>query len=97
MRRHLEPQRRVLVIAYQRYLAADRALQSARATALSWLPEAPTRHTPLIGDPGSRVRRLYEQRDRALARLTLARRALEEAQSRTRQHTSRTLYLIQVH
>lgn len=93
MHRHLEPQRRVLVIAYQRYLAADRALQSARSNAMSWLPKAPSRHTSLIGDPGSHIRRLYEHHDRALARLALAREALEEAESRMRKRRRRTVYL----
>lgn len=75
----LEARRRILFVAYRRYLTADRALQRARTNALSWFPEPPARGTMLIGDPDSRIRRLYESRDRALARLTLVRRALEEA------------------
>jgi hypothetical protein len=85
MDEHLEVRRRVLIVAYRRYLVADQALQAARASALSWFPEAPPRSTMPIGDPGSRIRRLYDRRDRALARLSLARQELEEAQRRMRQ------------
>jgi hypothetical protein len=82
MHEYLDVQRRVLIIAYRRYLTADQALQAARIAALSWFPEAPRRGTTLIGDPGSRIRRLNDGRDRALARLTLARQELEAAQRR---------------
>lgn len=96
MESQLEAHRRVLVVAYRRYLAADRALETARSTALRWFPEAPARSTVLIGDPGSRIRRLHERRDRALAHLELARQALEEAQDRVRKPLRRTVYLIEV-
>lgn len=82
MDEHLEVQRRILIVAYRRYLVADQSLQAARAAALSWFPEAPPRSNMLIGDPGSRIRRLLDRRDRALARLYLARRELEAAKSR---------------
>jgi hypothetical protein len=94
MQRHLDAHRRLLIMAYQRYVVADRALQAARLNAVSWFPEAPARGTMLIGDPGSRIRRLYERRDRALAHLTLAQRVLDEAQDRGRQRPGRKLYLI---
>lgn len=90
MHEHLEVQRRVLIVAYRRYLVADQALQVARAAALSWFPEAPPRSTMLIGDPGSRIRRLYDRREQALALLDLARQELEEAQRRMRQRRVRT-------
>lgn len=94
MKDHLEVQRRVLLVAYRRFLAADDALRSAGAAALSWFPERPPRSTMLIGDPGSPIRRLHDRRDRALARLMLARQALEEAQNRARRRRVRTVYLI---
>jgi hypothetical protein len=90
MDEHLEVRRRVLIVAYRRYLVADQALQAARASAMSWFPEAPPRSTMPIGDPGSRIRRLHDRRDRALARLALARQELEEAQKRQRQRRVRT-------
>ena len=93
MHEHLEVQRRVLVVAYRRYLVADQAVYAARTSALSWLPDAPPRSIALIGDPGSRIRRLHDRRDRALARLALARQALEEAHNRQRRLW--TLYLIE--
>lgn len=79
MQTRFEARRRILIAAYRRYLAADRALQSARGAARVWCPETPVRGVALIGDPGSRVRRLYERRERALARLTIARSALDDA------------------
>lgn len=82
MHEHLVVQRRVLIIAYRRYLAADEALQSARLAAQSWFPEAPRRGPMLIGNPGSRMRQLHDRRDRALARLVLARQELKAAQRR---------------
>lgn len=94
MQRDLEARRRVLKMAYQRYLAADRALDTARSYAVSWFPDAPARSNLLIGDPGSRIRRIHERRDRALARLTLARQALKELQSRVHQPRRRTVCLI---
>jgi hypothetical protein len=94
MQGHLQAHRRLLIVAYRRYLAADRALQIARSAAVSWFPVAPSRNTMPIGDPGSRIRRLYEHRDRALARLTLARQALEEAENRMRERRRRTEFVV---
>jgi hypothetical protein len=91
MHEHLEVQRRILIVAYRRYLAADQALQAARTAALVWFPEAPPRNTMLIGDPGSRIRRLHDRRERALARLALARQELEAAQRRAQQRQIRTM------
>lgn len=79
MHENLEVHRRILIVAYRRYLVADQAFQAGRAAALSWFPEAPPRSTMLIGDPGSRIRGLHERRDRALTRLNLAHRELEKA------------------
>lgn len=94
MHRQLEAHRRFLILAHQRYFAADRALETARSTARSWFPEALARSTTLIGDPGSRVRHLYERRDRARARLALVHQALEESQDRIRRHNRQAVYLI---
>lgn len=72
--------RRLVLLAYHRFLTADRSLQKAQSDALTWMPERASQKTMLLGDPGSRVRRLHERRDRALARLGLLRQALDKAQ-----------------
>ena len=96
MYRNIEAHRRILFLAYRRYLGADQALQSARSNALKWFPEAPGRNTMLMGDPGSRIRRLYDSRERALARLTLVREALEEAHHLVSRGMKRSRILIEV-
>jgi hypothetical protein len=82
MEGYLEAERRFLLEAYRRYLRADRALQAALAAAVIWFPERAPRKTLPIGNPGSRMRRLHERRDRALARLMLARQELARAHRR---------------
>jgi len=94
MHRQLQVQRRILFSAYQRYLTSDRALEIARSKALRWFPEAAARKTELIGNPGSRIRYLYERRNRAIARLNLARQALLEARNRGQDRGVDTIYLI---
>ena len=96
MQSQFEARRRILIAAYRRYLVADLALQSARGAALVWFPEVPARGIALIGDPGSRIRRLYERRERALARLSIARRALEETPHRAQQRRRGGICLIEL-
>ena len=74
--------RRVLVVSYRRYLDADREWISAVRDAASWFPAEERSTLPMLGDPGSRVRRLYEIRERALQRLLAAREKLQRARSR---------------
>lgn len=80
MHDHLSAHRRMLFQAYRRYLAADRAWQVAQSAAQAWLPAGVTEKTALIGNPGSRMRQLYQKRNRALARLELTRAELKKAQ-----------------
>jgi hypothetical protein len=63
--------RRVLQIYYRRYLRAERALRIAQNEAASWLPTKQHRMVLLIGNPGSRMRELYERRNRAMEQLSL--------------------------
>ena len=91
----MDARRRILIVAYRRYLTADRALQAARVTAAGWFPEAPARGTDLIGNPGSRLRHLYDARERALVRLTLVREALRDADLRASRRSVRRIYLIE--
>ena len=77
--------RRALVILYRRYLKAERAFRLAQEDAWAWFPRQHGRAIELIGNPGSRLRALYEQRQRAMGQLTAAHRKLDAArQSRTR-------------
>lgn len=90
MQREMEAHRRALLIVYRRYMRAERAWRLAQAEALSWFP-AETRPTvPPIGDPGSRLRRLYERRDRALVQLTAIRQTLHASQ----RHARRTFEIL---
>lgn len=85
MHRFVGIHRRAVLIAYQRFQAADRLLSEAQSAALVWLPETIAKKTILMGNPGSRLRRRLEQRDRALARLNLLKQALKDARAREKQ------------
>ena len=82
MQSDLDLRRRVLVKLYRRYAAADRAWVLETRSAVAWLPEAPPEKLALIGNPGSRVRHLYERREEAMERLHAARAKLEVARRR---------------
>ncbi len=75
--------RRTLLVFYRRYLNADRALRLAQREALSWFPLEARPSVPPIGDPGSRVRRLYDRRDRALAQFGVVYEEFNEVQRRS--------------
>lgn len=97
MHGYLEVQRRTLFEAYQEYLAADRALQLALHDALSWFPKRSVRKTILLGDRGSRLRRVHDQRDHALSRLLRVRQELEEARARSQTRDVRIVKMIAVY
>lgn len=87
MQPELESRRRVLILTFRRYEEADHDWAVAARTARTWFPvsDAPPRRT--IGDPGSRLRRLYERRERALQQLQIIREELDEARHGTRRET----------
>lgn len=91
MHADLEVRRRVLIAAYRRFMVADRDLQAAQTGARRWFRQMPARNTVLIGDPGSPIRALTDRRDRALARLSLAMAALEEARRLVRRRSVRVV------
>ena len=74
--------RRVLTKTYENYLAADRAWIEASREVQTWMPRLSRRSTFAIGNPGSRLRAIYDRRDRALRLLTVARLKLENAKQR---------------
>lgn len=74
--------RRALLIAFQRYLEADRAWDVALRDLQAWFPQTSRTGTFEIGDPGSPVRRSYARRQRALVRLHTIRLKLQIARQR---------------
>jgi shikimate kinase len=78
----LEFRRLVLNKTYRRYLAAEEVWLEASREVLTWFPKQTRRAAVTIGNPGSRVRRIYEQRDKALNNLAVARLHLEEGKRR---------------
>ncbi|WP_347312031.1 hypothetical protein [Defluviimonas sp. SAOS-178_SWC] len=78
----LDVQRRVLVKSYRLYLDADRNWTIAIKEAQSWFPADRRSGAMLVGEPHSRMRQLYEKRERALQRMLLAREKLKNARRR---------------
>lgn len=78
----LATRRRVLLVTYRRYLDADRAWNIALREMKTWFPKARQPCPLTIGNPGSPIRRLYEQRERAMRQLEAARLKLEVARQR---------------
>lgn len=89
MEKELLSYRRALTKAYRRYLDAEASLYTAQQTARSFFPPNSRPQVPPIGQPGSRIRRLYDRRERALARLVLVRQMIRE----TRLGTQRTVWI----
>jgi hypothetical protein len=81
MHADLAARRRVLLLIYQRYNAAEQAWSVAQRETKTWFPQR--HHSPaIIGDPGSPIRQLYDQRDRAIQQLEVARLKLLVARQR---------------
>lgn len=74
--------RRVLLLTYQRYLAAERAWNIALRDMNTWFPATSRLGPSTIGDPGSPFRRIRDHRDRAIRQLQVARLKLEVAKQR---------------
>ena len=77
-----EVRRRLLRVTYQRYLIADRAWVSAVREMRTWFPKESRPGRCTIGNPGSPIRRLYQQREWAMQQLEVARAKLREARLR---------------
>ena len=95
MHSDLATRRRVLFLIYQRYIAAERAWTDAQREIKAWYPTNTETRVAIIGNPGSAIRRLYEQRERAILQLEVARGKLEVARQRleTRRQEPQTLYI----
>jgi hypothetical protein len=85
MHRELAAYQRLLITSYRRYLEAEHALSSGLSDMRALFPPDCTPYRGTIGAPGSRVRRLYEYRDRALLRLHTAREEFKAARARSDQ------------
>ena len=82
MHAELATRRRVLLLTYQRYQEADQAWKIALHEMKIWFPKASQPNSSAIGNPGSPVRRLYEQRERAMLQIEVAKLKLDSAKKR---------------
>lgn len=86
----LKTRRRVFVHASQSYVCADAAWHRGLHEATAFVPDAVNRSIWKIGNPGSRIRKLYEERDHALQRLVVARLKFQVAKARLLDRESRS-------
>lgn len=91
MHADLTTRRRVLLLTYQRYTAAERAWTMAQQEMKAWFPTTSHHSSSRIGNPGSAIRRLYDQRERAVLQLEVARLKLEVAKQRLEKRHRDTL------
>ena len=78
--------RRLLLKTYSAWIEADVAFRAAQSNVAGFFPGRETHLSVQIGNRGSKVRQLYNARQRALEKLQLARRqALQEREARRRQ------------
>ncbi len=77
--------RRAVFLTYKRYVEADRAWNAAVQEASRWFPTETTAHLAVVGNPGSPVRNLYAERERAMLRLNVALQKLKSAQRRAKE------------
>ncbi|PUB16183.1 hypothetical protein [Yoonia sediminilitoris] len=97
MHADLVTRRRVLLLTYQRYMAADRAWKLAIRETQSWFPPARQSPASKMGNPGSPMRRLYDRRERAIQQLQTARLKLEVAKERlAKRHRQPVLLITQM-
>jgi hypothetical protein len=97
MHAYLKSRRRLLLNASQSYVVADCAWQQGLRDAGEFIPDAVGHNVWKIGNPGSRIRKLYEARDHALQRLVAAQLKIQVAKKRIQDQQSRpqhvTLFL----
>lgn len=82
MHEELAAHHRLLAAAYRRYVDADLRLVAALNEMQSFFPVDRVPHRGSVGAPRSPIRRLQEERDRALLRLQSARAKLKTAKAR---------------
>ena len=89
MQPELTTRRRVLRLTFQRYIEADREWRQALVEMKRWFPRSAAPYGGAIGDPGSRVRRIYDARMRALLQFEAAYQKFETARRRLAQRATR--------
>ncbi len=82
MQPELATRRRVLVITYERYIEADREWTEAICEVQRWFPADGRPYVEAMGEPGSRMRHIYETRMRALRQFEAAREKFHTARRR---------------
>lgn len=82
MDRDLDQSRRLLAMTYRRYIEADLGWVRARRAARAWFPEESQPYRWTMGSPQSRLRQIYERRQRALVQLATARQKFLRAKER---------------
>lgn len=82
MQVELSTRRRVLLLTYRRYIDADREWAVALREAREWFPEGSRPNRWTIGEPGSRMRRIYDRRERSVLQLQVALEKLKRAERR---------------
>lgn len=90
MHADLAARRRLLLLAYRRYMEADRCWSVAIEDMKTWFPTEGASRLSRIGHPGSPIRLLYEQREKAISRLETARIKLEVGKRRLAEQRGRT-------
>lgn len=89
MHADLKSRRRLLVNASQSYVVADGAWHQGLREAVAFISDAVGHNVWKIGNPGSRIRKLYEARDHALQRLVVAQLKIQVAKKRIQDQQSR--------
>jgi hypothetical protein len=87
--------RRLLTVSYRRYIEAERARASAVTQMRGYFPPRQRPNPAEIGAPGSRIRQLVEQSERAYLRFQSAHATLQQAKTRLqerRKTASRLLF-----
>ncbi|KEO50795.1 hypothetical protein [Thioclava pacifica] len=91
MRPELTTRRRALRLAFERYIEADRAWRMAIRGLNDWFPKGAPLHSGMIGNPGSRVRRLFDARSRALLHFEIAQVKMTTAKQRLAERSNRNV------
>lgn len=87
MNPELASKRRMLLMAHAKFLSAERAWIEAQRDVKTWFPKQSKPSVVTIGNPGSTIRRLHDQRDRAVLQLEGAHVELKVAKRRLEQKT----------
>lgn len=84
----LKARRRMVIHASRAYMVADLSLRRALEDARVLVPDVIDHNVWRIGHPGSRIRRLYDERHRAMERMEVARLKLDLARRRLMERRS---------